>query len=59
MCITCTTPDLLLKYLDATLATYKKKRMKHLKDASETLAKTLEKHYKHTQHTNKTLTIYV
>jgi prefoldin subunit 5 len=50
--------DLLLKYLDATLATYKK-RMKHLKDASETLAKTLEKHYKHTQHPNKILAIYV
>jgi hypothetical protein len=32
-------PDLLLKYPDATLATYQKKRqMKHLRHASETLA---------------------
>jgi hypothetical protein len=31
-------PDLLLKHLDATLATYKRRQMKHLRHASETLA---------------------
>jgi hypothetical protein len=42
---TCATPNLLLKHPDATLA----KRLKineHLKHASETLAKTHEKHLK-------------
>ena len=34
------TPDLLLKHSDATLATYVLRLMKHLKHASETLAKT-------------------
>jgi hypothetical protein len=42
----CATLDLLLKHLDATVATYKRKQMKHLKQASETLAKTSEKHLK-------------
>jgi hypothetical protein len=31
-------PDLLLKYLDATLVTYKRRQMKHLRRASKTLA---------------------
>jgi hypothetical protein len=48
--------DLFLKHSDATLAIYKKKRqMKHLIHASETLAKTLENHCKHTQHLEKHL----
>jgi hypothetical protein len=34
------TPDLLLKYPDATVATYKKRQMKHLKQASKILVKT-------------------
>jgi hypothetical protein len=37
------TPDLLLKHPDATLATYILRQMKHMKHASETLAKTAEK----------------
>jgi hypothetical protein len=40
------TPDLLLKHLDTTLATYVSSQMKHLKHASETLAKTPQNHYK-------------
>jgi hypothetical protein len=36
------TPDLLLKHSDATLATYIRRQMKHLKHTSETLVKTLE-----------------
>jgi hypothetical protein len=40
------TPDLLLKYLNATLATYVRGQMKHLKDVSEILAKTPENHCK-------------
>jgi hypothetical protein len=47
-----------LKHSDATLATYKR-QTKHLKYASETLAKILEKHCKHTQHLDKTLATYV
>jgi 5-carboxymethyl-2-hydroxymuconate isomerase len=35
-----------LKYLDATLAIYKSRQMKHLKHTPKTLAKTLEKHMK-------------
>jgi hypothetical protein len=35
---TCATSDLLLKHLDATLVTYKRRHMKHLRYASETLA---------------------
>jgi hypothetical protein len=35
---------LLLKHPDVTVATYKRRQMKHLKQASETLAKTSEKH---------------
>jgi hypothetical protein len=31
-----------LKYSDTTLATYKKRQMKHLKHAYETLAKTIK-----------------
>jgi hypothetical protein len=49
-----TTPDLLLKHLDTTLATYKKRHMKHLK-----YAKTIENHCKHMQHPEKTLATYV
>jgi hypothetical protein len=37
--IPCATPDLHLKYLDATLATYVQRHMKHFKHALETLAK--------------------
>jgi hypothetical protein len=52
-----------LKYSDATLATYKRRQMKHLKHASEILAKTLEKHLKTitniTQHPDKILRTYV
>jgi hypothetical protein len=58
-CILSATLDLLLKYLDTTLATYKKK----LKHVCQTLVKILEKHLKtvakHTQHPDKTITIYV
>jgi DICT domain-containing protein len=35
-----------LKHPDATVATYKRKQMKHLKQASETLEITPEKHLK-------------
>ena len=38
--IPCATPDLLLKHTDAIFATYKRRQMKHLKHASETLTKT-------------------
>jgi hypothetical protein len=41
----CNTP-ILLKHSDATLITYKRKQMKHLKHTSKTLAKTPEKHLK-------------
>jgi hypothetical protein len=37
------TPDLLLKYSDATLATYILRLMKHLKHESKTLIKTPKK----------------
>jgi hypothetical protein len=37
------TTDLLLKHPYATVATYKRRQMKHLKHASETLTKTPEK----------------
>jgi hypothetical protein len=40
------TPDLLLKYLDATLAIYKRRQIKYLKHMSKTLEKTPEKHLK-------------
>jgi hypothetical protein len=56
MCIPCATPNLLLKYPDATVPTYKIRQMKHLKQASKTLAKTPENYCKHMQHLNKTLT---
>jgi hypothetical protein len=36
----------LLKHPDATVTKYKEREMKHLKPASETLAKTPEKHLK-------------
>jgi hypothetical protein len=39
---TCATPDLLLKHLDATLETYNRRQIKHLKHASETLKKHLK-----------------
>jgi hypothetical protein len=42
MHIPCAAPDLLLKHPDATVATYKRRLMKHLKQAYETLAKTSE-----------------
>jgi hypothetical protein len=45
-CIPCATPDLLLKYPAATVTTYKRKHMKHMKQAFETLTKTPEKHLK-------------
>jgi hypothetical protein len=52
-------PDLFLKHSDATLVTNVRRQMKHLKHASETFAKTPEKHLKslqkHTQHPYKTL----
>jgi hypothetical protein len=34
---TFTTPDLLLKHLDATLATYKRRQIKHLQKTPKTL----------------------
>jgi hypothetical protein len=39
-------PDLLLEHLDATIATYVRRQIKHLKHIFKTLAKTLEKQYK-------------
>jgi hypothetical protein len=39
------TPDLVLKHLDATITTYLK-TMKYLKYAYETITKILEKHFK-------------
>jgi hypothetical protein len=53
---TCATPDLLLKHLDVTIATYKKSKMKHLK---KTPKKHLKHIGKHTQHPDKTLATYV
>jgi hypothetical protein len=35
-----------LKHLDATVATYKRRQMKHLKQTFKTLTKTLEKQLK-------------
>jgi hypothetical protein len=59
--IPCATPNPLFKHPDATIATYKRKIDKYLKHASETLAKTPEKHLKTTanicniqMHTNAT-----
>jgi hypothetical protein len=40
-----TTPDLLLKYPNTTVATYIRMQLKHLKHASETLEKTPEKQF--------------
>jgi hypothetical protein len=41
-------PDLLLKHPDATLATYKRRQMKHLRYVSETLGTYMyKKHMKH------------
>jgi hypothetical protein len=60
--IPCAIPNLLLKYPDTTLAIYKRRQMKHLKHAPETLEKqlkTLENHCKHMQHSDKTIAIYV
>jgi hypothetical protein len=42
MRIPCAISDLLLKHQDATLATYKRRQMKHLRYASETLEKHLK-----------------
>jgi hypothetical protein len=50
------TPDLLLKHLNATLATYVRRQMKHMKHASETLTATPDLLLKHP---NETLTTYV
>jgi hypothetical protein len=44
--IPCATSDLLLIHLDVTIATYKRRQVKHLKQASKILVKTLEKHLK-------------
>ena len=41
--IICATLNLLLKYQDVIVAIYKRRQMKYLKQASETLAKTPEK----------------
>jgi hypothetical protein len=53
------TPNLFLKHPDAIVATYKRRQMKNLRQASETLAKTLEKtvenYCKHRQHPYETL----
>jgi hypothetical protein len=55
--------DLLLKHTDTTLATSRKRQMKHLKHVSETHAKTFEKHLKtiakHMQDPDKTLATYM
>jgi hypothetical protein len=52
-----------LKHSDAIFATYKRRQMKYLEHASETLAKTFEKHLKnhskHMQHANRTPATYV
>jgi predicted RNase H-like nuclease len=40
------TPDLLSKHPNVTFTTYVSRQMKHLKHASETLAKTLQNHCK-------------
>jgi nucleoside 2-deoxyribosyltransferase len=48
-----------LKHSDATVATYKRRQMKCLKQVSETLVKTSEKifenHCKHIQHSDEIL----
>jgi hypothetical protein len=44
--ILCAIPDLLLKHPNVTVVTYERRQMKHLKQASETLTKTPEKHLK-------------
>jgi hypothetical protein len=49
-------PDILLKHLDATLATYVRKQMKHMKYASETLAATPDLFLKHP---NEILATYI
>jgi aromatic ring-opening dioxygenase LigB subunit len=46
MCIPCVIPDLLLKHPDITVATYKRIQVKHVKQVSKTLTKTIEKHLK-------------
>jgi hypothetical protein len=46
MHIPCATSYLLLKHPDATLAIYRRRQIKHLKHAPETLAKISEKHMK-------------
>jgi hypothetical protein len=53
------TSNLLLKHSDATIATYKRRQLKHLKQASETLAKTSEKHLKTIAHICNTQMIHL
>jgi hypothetical protein len=55
--IPCATPDLLLKHPDVTVAIYKRRQIKHLKQALETLVKTPEKYLKTiaNQHPDETL----
>jgi hypothetical protein len=50
------TPVLLLKHLDATLATYVSRQIKHMKHASETLAATPDLLLKYL---NETLATYL
>jgi hypothetical protein len=42
-CILYVTPDLILKYADVTLANIQKRKMKHLKHITKTLAKAFTK----------------
>jgi hypothetical protein len=44
MLIPCARPNLLLKHSNATIATYKRRHLKNLKQASETLVEEREKH---------------
>jgi hypothetical protein len=59
-CIIRVTFDLFFKYLDATVATYKRRQIKHLKisvwNTYRNVWKTFENHCKHMQHLDKTLT---
>jgi len=53
--IPCATPDLFLKHSDATVATYKRRHMKHLKYASEN---TYKKYLKNTWKPSQTYTTF-
>jgi hypothetical protein len=44
-----------LKHPDATVVTYKRRQIEHLKQVYVTLVKTHEKHCKHMQHPDETL----